>query len=105
MAPSGINLNSGDEFSVALTYNGTTLSEVLTDTKTGVTYTHDYPANIPAAIGPSTAFIGFGGGTGAALSDVYIDTWTYAAGASPVRLLQPLRAVGSPSAPAPGCRH
>jgi hypothetical protein len=81
MAPSGINLNSGDEFSVTLTYNGTTLSEVLTDTKTGATYTQNYSANIPAAIKANTAFIGFGGGTGAAVDDVYIDSWTYTPGA------------------------
>ena len=87
MAPSGINLNSGDEFTCTLTYNGTTLAEVLTDTKTGATYKNSYPANIPAAIGQNTAFIGFGGGTGAAVDDVYIDSWTYTA--DPVTVTAP----------------
>jgi hypothetical protein len=32
MAPSGINLNSGDLFSATITYNGTALTESLTDT-------------------------------------------------------------------------
>ena len=77
MAPSGINLNSGHLFSATLTYNGSTLTESLTDTITGATYTHTYAANIPAAITGNTAFIGFGGGTGAALDDVYIHSWTY----------------------------
>ena len=77
MGPSGINLNSGDLFSATLTYNGTVLTESLTDTVTGANYTHSYPANIPAAITADTAFIGFGGGTGAALDDVYIHSWTY----------------------------
>ena len=77
MAPSGINLNSGHLFSATLTYNGSTLIESLTDTVTGAIYTHSYAANIPGAITGNTAFIGFGGGTGAALDDVYIHTWTY----------------------------
>ena len=82
MAPSGINLNSGHLFSATLTYNGSTLTESLTDTVTGARYTHSYPANIPAAITGDTAFIGFGGGTGAALDDVYIHSWTYTPGSS-----------------------
>jgi hypothetical protein len=78
MAPSGINLNSGDEFSATLTYNGSTLTESLTDTVTKANYTHTYTGvNIPSAITGNTAFIGFGGGTGAALDDVYLDSWTY----------------------------
>jgi hypothetical protein len=82
MAPSGINIQSGDEFSCTLTYNGTTLTESLTDTVTGATYTNSYAANIPTAVGGNTGFIGFGGGVGADGEDVYIDSWTYATGAS-----------------------
>jgi hypothetical protein len=78
MAPSGINLNSGHEFSATLSYNGSTLTESLTDTVNNAHYTHTYTGvNIPAAITGDTAFIGFGGGTGAAVDDVYLDSWTY----------------------------
>jgi Legume lectin domain/Chitobiase/beta-hexosaminidase C-terminal domain len=77
MTSAGINLNSGHVFSATLTYNGTTLTETLTDTVTNATYTNSYAANIPAAITGSTGFIGFGGGTGAALDDVYLHSWTY----------------------------
>jgi hypothetical protein len=77
MTSAGINLNSGDLFSATLTYNGTTLTETLTDMVTNATYTNSYAANIPAAITGSTGFIGFGGGTGAALDDVYLHSWTY----------------------------
>jgi hypothetical protein len=78
MAPSGINLNSGHEFSATLAYDGSTLTENLTDTVTNAHYTHTYTGvNIPAAITGNTAFIGFGGGTGAAVDDVYLDSWTY----------------------------
>jgi hypothetical protein len=77
MSGSGINMQSGHLFSATLTYNGTTLSETLTDTVTSASYTNSYAANIPAAITANTGFIGFGGGTGAALDDVYLDSWTY----------------------------
>ncbi len=78
MAPSGIDLNSGDEFSATLTYNGSTLTESLTDTVTSANYTRTYTGiNIPGAITGDTALIGFSGGTGAGKDDVYVDTWTY----------------------------
>ena len=77
MTSSGINLNSGDLFSATITYNGTMLTETLTDTVTNATYTNSYKANIPAAITGNTGFIGFGGGTGAAMDDVYLHSWTY----------------------------
>jgi len=77
MAPSGINMQSGDLMSATLRYDGTTLYETVTDTVTHSTYTHSYPADIPAAIGANTAFVGFGGGTGAAQFQGNINTWTY----------------------------
>ena len=49
----------------------------VSDTVTHSTYTHSYPADIPAAIGANTAFVGFGGGTGAAQFQGNINTWTY----------------------------
>jgi hypothetical protein len=82
MAPSGINIQSGHEFTSTLTYDGTTLTESLTDTVTGANYTKSYAANIPAAVGGNTGFIGFGGGTGADVEDVYVDSWTYTTGAA-----------------------
>jgi len=82
MKPSGINMQSGHEFSATLSYNGTTLTETLTDTVTGATYTNSYAANIPSTVLGNTAFVGFGGGTGLALDDIYLDSWTYTAGAS-----------------------
>jgi hypothetical protein len=78
MSGSGINMQSGHEFKVTLTYNGSTLTEAVTDTVTNASFTHTYTGvNIPAAIGADTAFVGFGGGTGAATVDGYIDSWTY----------------------------
>ena len=48
LTPTGINLHSGDTFNAAFTYNGTTLTVVITDTVTNIsaaqTYTVEYPA-------------------------------------------------------------
>jgi hypothetical protein len=61
-----------------LTYNGTVLMETVTDTVTGATYRNSYSANIPALVGGNTAFVGFGGSTGAASVTEDIKSWTYA---------------------------
>ena len=85
MAPSGINLASGDEFISTISYNGTTISMSITDTVTKATYSTSWPADIESTIqngnGP-IAYVGFGGGTATYLDDVYIDSWTYAVGSS-----------------------
>jgi hypothetical protein len=80
MAPAGINMQSGHKFSCTFTYDGTTLKQSLTDTVTGAIYTNSYQANIPSIVLGNSAFIGFGGGTGSAVEDVYLDSWTYATG-------------------------
>lgn len=80
----GVDLNNQHTKQVGLSYNGTTLTETLTDTVTGDTFTTSYTVNIAALIGSNTAYIGFGGGTsdsaaggGTTLQD--IQTWTYGA--------------------------
>lgn len=79
MAPSGINLTSGHVFSATLTYNGSTLSETLTDTSTGAQYTKTYAGvNIPSLVAGNTAFVGFGAGTGdTATQNAFLNSWTY----------------------------
>lgn len=77
MAPSGINMQSGHLMRATLSYNGTTLYETVIDTVTNATYSTSYPADIPAAIGSNKAFVGFGGGTGAAEFQGNIYSWTY----------------------------
>jgi hypothetical protein len=78
LTPTGIELNSGDVISVLLSYNGTTLTEKITDTVTGATTTLNYTINIPATMGANTAYVGFGGGTGGATAVSDILTWTFA---------------------------
>jgi len=73
----GLDLHSGDIFSVALTYDGTTLVENLTDTVTNKTGTFNYTVDIPSFIGGSTAFVGFTGGTGGLTAVQDILTWKF----------------------------
>ena len=80
----GIDFNTQDTMQVNLTYDGTTLTETITDLFTGATFTTAYTVNIPAFVGSNMAFIGFGGGTsdpsqggGTCLQD--IESWVYGA--------------------------
>jgi hypothetical protein len=51
-----------DPISVSLTYDGTILSETLTDAKKGTTFSTSYLVNLPSLLGSSTAFVGFTAG-------------------------------------------
>jgi hypothetical protein len=64
LTATGINLHSGDIFNVQLTYSGSTLIVVITDTVTKASATQTYTADIPAAVGSETAYVGFTAGTG-----------------------------------------
>ena len=77
MTGSAINLHSGDVFLVLLTYDGTTLTEKITDTVTSLSDTFTYAINIPTTIGSNTAYVGFTGGTGGATATQSILTWVY----------------------------
>jgi hypothetical protein len=78
MSSSGISMQSGHLMKATLTYNGTVLTESVTDTVTGATYRNSYSANIPALVGGNTAFVGFGGSSGAATVTQNLQSWTYA---------------------------
>jgi hypothetical protein len=77
LAASGIDLHSGDIFNVQVTYNGATLTVVITDTVTKVSATQTYNVDIPAAVGGLTAYAGFTGGTGGAAAVQDILNWSY----------------------------
>jgi hypothetical protein len=74
---SGINLHSGHVFNATLTYDGTTLTETITDTQTGATFSHAYSVNIVSVLGRSTAFVGFTAATGGLTSTQDILSWNY----------------------------
>lgn len=80
LSASGINLHSGDQINVHMEYDGSTLTVTETDQTTGSasatqTYTN---VNIPAAVGGSTAYLGFTGGTGAQTAKQEITNWLFA---------------------------
>ena len=78
MSPSGINMESGDLFTCTITYDGSSLTETLTDTVTKATYTNTYTGiDIPSLVGGNTAYVGFGGSTGAATVTQSLSSWTY----------------------------
>jgi len=77
LSSTGINLHSGDIFNAQLTYNGTTLTVVITDTVTNATAAQIYTVNIPSFIGGTTAYVGFTGATGGLTAIQEILNWSY----------------------------
>ena len=77
LSSTGINLHSGDIFNAQMTYNGATLTVVITDTVTNATATQTYTVNIPAIVGGPTAYVGFTGGTGGSTAIQEILNWSY----------------------------
>ncbi len=70
-------------FHATLVYTGSSLAETLTDLTTGASYSHLYRnVNLPAAVGGSTAYVGFGGGDDGRHSVENITNWTFTSGTS-----------------------
>jgi hypothetical protein len=74
-----IDLHSGHVMHAKLTYDGTTLTLVLTDTVTGASFEASRVIDIPQTVGGSTAYVGFTAGTGGTVATHSILNWTYAA--------------------------
>jgi hypothetical protein len=77
LTPSGIDLHSGDTMAVHITYDGTTLTMIITDDVVNKTFTQSWPVNIPAIIGGNLAYAGFTGGTGGETASQKIGSWTW----------------------------
>jgi hypothetical protein len=82
LTASGVNLHSGDVMHAHLSYNGTTLTLILTDTVTGASFTGTDVVNIPATVGGNSAYVGFTAGTGGSVATQEILTWTYTSGSA-----------------------
>jgi hypothetical protein len=82
----GINLHSGDTFNAQLTYDGATLTVVITDTVTNASATQTYTVNIPSLVGGATAYVGFTASTGTSTAIQDILNWTYSVPAATVTL-------------------
>jgi hypothetical protein len=81
-----------DTIDATLTYDGTTLTESLVDTATGGTFTTHYVVDLLAAVGGSTAYVGFGGSCGAAAQQQQISNFQFQAslrGLAPVIVAEP----------------
>ena len=90
MTSSGLVLRSGDSMQAHLTYDGTTLTMLLTDGVSGKSFTLSQAVNIPQIIGSSQAWVGFTGSTGGLSSSQKILSWTYTAQASPATTAPPV---------------
>ena len=71
---------SGDEIQVVLTYDGSVLTETLTDLDNGATFMTSYTENLTAILGGETAYVGFTTGTGGAASTQTISNFNFEAG-------------------------
>jgi hypothetical protein len=76
MAGAGINIKNGNVFHVTLAYDGTTLTQTVTDKTTGAVFTHAYAVDIPAILGSGDAYVGFTGATGGANQNQDILSWS-----------------------------
>jgi hypothetical protein len=72
-----VNVASGDTIQVLLRYNGSVLSEKLTDLSTSATFSASYATDIAGVLGSGTAFVGFTGGTGAGTSTQVIGDFSF----------------------------
>lgn len=80
--PYGISLYSGNVMDAHIVYDGSLLTMVLKDMSTNVQARYNWPINIPAAVGSSTAWIGFTGGEiPAAVNSIL--SWSYWTGYNP----------------------
>jgi hypothetical protein len=72
-----INLRNGNPFDVTLTYDGSTLTEMIRDTVTGGTFSVSYTVDIGRWVGGNLAYLGFTGATGGANAAHDVRGWTY----------------------------
>jgi hypothetical protein len=77
LSSTGIDLHSQDVFQVTLAYDGTTLTETITDTVTHASFTTSYTVNLATLIGGDVGYAGFTGGTGGLTTVADVQTWTY----------------------------
>ena len=75
--------DTGDTIQVALSYNGSTLTETLTDLVNGNSYSTSYDnVNLSQILGSDTAHVGFSAATGGGASPQTVSNFTFAAGTS-----------------------
>ena len=79
LTASGIDLHSGDVLHAHLSYDGVTLTFILSDPQTNAQFSTSQAIDIPGALGGNTGYVGFTGGTGGTVSTQKVIAWTYVA--------------------------
>ena len=74
----GVAFWNGDAMHVVLSYNGSVLTETLTDLTNGATYSTSYAVDLAADVGAGTAYVGFSAATGAVYSTQTVSNFTFA---------------------------
>ena len=100
VSTSPVNLRSGDPIAVTMQYDGATLTVALTDLTTTQRFAKSYQVDLPAVVHGHTAYVGFGGGDGAAVSIQTVSNFVFnpippsppqvLADLSPLALTQPI---------------
>jgi len=75
ITPSGIDLHSGHIMEAYVTYDGTYLKLLLTDTVTAAHFAHTFALPTPSPIGASLAYAGFTSSTDLSVSDTRVLLW------------------------------
>lgn len=87
--------NPNDIYHVDLNYDGTTLTETVTDKTKNITETQAYLIDIPFFVGSHTAYAGFTGGTGGRQAEQDIIDWNYTGTANSGGLALPTPNLGA----------
>jgi Bacterial lectin len=77
LSASGIDLRNTNPKSATLSYDGTALTETITDLTANKSFSHTYTIDIPSFTGGNTAYVGFTGGTYLYAADQDIESWTF----------------------------
>ena len=76
-ATGNVDITRGNPVLVSLAYDGTTLSETLTDQTTSDVFSTAYTTDLNSVLGASTAFVGFTGGTGGSTAQQTIRNFVF----------------------------
>ncbi len=73
----GMSFQSGDVFDVVITYDGATLTVIVTDTNTGSSARQTYSVAIPTVVAGTSAYVGFTAATGGLTAVQDLQKWIF----------------------------